>query len=43
MFRNMGYSLPEHLENFFDFEEYGIYIGIDYAEEYSEGIIEIVA
>ena len=43
MFRNMGYNLPEHLENFFDFEEYGRYIGSDYAEEYSEGIIEIVA
>ena len=43
MFRNMGYNLPEHLENFFDFEEYGRYIGSDYAEEYSEGIIEIGA
>ena len=43
MFRNMGYSLPEHLEQFFDYEEYGRYIGSDYAEEYSEGIIEIVA
>jgi len=43
MFRNMGYSLPEHLEQFFDYESYGRYIGSDYAKEYSVGIIEIVA
>ena len=43
MFRNMGYSLPKHLELFFDYESYGRYIGSYYAEEYSDGIIVIVA
>lgn len=36
-----GYELPSHLEDFMDFEAYGKYIGSDYAEEYSNGIIEI--
>lgn len=36
-----GYKLPDSLENFIDFESYGKYMGDCYAEEYSEGIIEI--
>ena len=34
------YQMEEHLQDFFDFEAYGRYRG-DYAEEYSDGIIEI--
>ena len=34
------YQMDEHLQDFFDFEAYGKYMG-DYAEEYSDGIIEI--
>lgn len=34
------YQIEEHLQDFFDFEAYGKYMG-DYAEEYSDGIIEI--
>ena len=40
MFDCMCYKLPDSLEDFFDFEAYGKYIGY-YAEEYSNGIIEI--
>lgn len=36
-----GYKIPETLEDFIDFEAYGKYMGDYYAEEYSEGIIEI--
>ena len=36
-----GYQLPNELENFIDYEAYGKYIGDCYAEEYSDGIIEI--
>ena len=39
-FNCMCYELPDSLEDFFDFEAYGKYIG-DCAEEYSNGIIEI--
>ena len=39
-FDDACYNLPEHLEDFFDFEEYGKYIG-DHLEEYSQGLIEI--
>ena len=39
-FDDACYNLPEHLEDFFDFEEYGKYIG-DHVEEYSGGLIEI--
>ena len=35
------YKIPEQIENFIDFEAYGQYMGSDYAEEYSDGIIEI--
>lgn len=38
---NCCYELPGNLEDFIDFEAYGQYIGCDYAEEYSNGIIEI--
>lgn len=34
------YRMDEHLQDFFDFEAYGRYMG-DYAVEYSDGIIEI--
>ena len=37
-----GYELPSNLEDFIDFEAYGQYIGSDYAEEFSNGIIEII-
>ena len=39
-FDDACYNLPEHLEDFFDFEEYGKYIG-DHVDEYSDGLIEI--
>ena len=42
MFECCGYKIPEPLENFIDFEAYGKYIGDYYAEEVSDGIIEIV-
>ena len=42
-FDNCCYELPSNLEDFLDFEAYGQYIGSDYAEEYSNGIIEIIA
>ena len=41
MFECCGYTIPEPLEDFIDFEAYGRYIGSEYAEEYSKGIIEI--
>ena len=37
-----GYELPSNLEDFIDFEAYGQYIGSDYAEEFSNGITEII-
>lgn len=43
MFLSCGYEreIPEHLQDFFDFEAYGKNLG-DYAvQEYSEGLIEI--
>ncbi len=36
-----GEKLPEHLEDFFDFEQYGRYCGADYVYEFSNGLIEI--
>lgn len=42
MFNACGNQIEESLEYFFDFEAYGRYIGSDYCEEYSGGIIEIV-
>ena len=42
MFDCCGYKIPEQIENFIDFEAYGKYIGDYYAEETSDGIIEIV-
>jgi hypothetical protein len=36
-----GRPIDDVLDNFFDFEAYGEYIGEDFAEEYSNGIIEI--
>lgn len=41
MFECCGYNIPEPIQNFIDFEAYGKYIGDCYAEEYSNGIIEI--
>ena len=41
MFECCGYVVPKPLEDFIDFEAYGKYIGSDYADEYSNGIIEI--
>ena len=41
MFEESCYNIPEVIENFIDFEAYGKYIGDCYAEEYSDGIIEI--
>lgn len=43
MFQEYQHELPDELENFFDFERYGHYIG-DYSgvHEYSGGIIEIL-
>lgn len=35
-------SIPDIVENFIDFEAFGKYIGYDWAEEYSNGIIEII-
>lgn len=40
-YENCCYKIPEQLEDFIDFEAYGKYIGDCYAQEYSEGIIEI--
>ncbi len=41
-FEMCGYKIPDGIEDFIDFESYGKYIGSDYAEEYSDGIIEII-
>ena len=41
MFDCCCYQMEEHLQDFFDFEAYGKYMG-DCAEEYSDGIIEIL-
>ena len=45
MFDSCGYAseIPEHLQDFFDFESYGRYIGSDCVEEYKGGLIEICA
>ena len=42
-FQNCGYDneMPDFLQDFFDFEAYGKYIGEGYTEEYSDGLIEI--
>ena len=43
MFSSCGYDreIPENLQDFFDFEAYGKYLGDYYVHEYSEGLIEI--
>ena len=41
MFDCCCYQMEEHLQDFFDFEAYSRYMG-DCAEEYSDGIIEIL-
>ncbi len=43
MFLCCGYDreIPEHLQDFFDFEAYGKYLGDYTVQEYSEGLIEI--
>ena len=41
MFSLNGCRVDENIEYFFDFEAYGKYIGSDYVEEYSDGLIEI--
>jgi hypothetical protein len=43
MFSCSGYDreIPEHLQDFFDFEAYGKYLGDYNVQEYSEGLIEI--
>jgi hypothetical protein len=40
-FENCGYEITSDIDNFFDFEGYGKYVG-EYTEEYSEGLIEIM-
>ena len=35
-----GYNIPEHIQDFIDFENYGKYMG-DCIEEYNDGLIEI--
>lgn len=40
IFEEMGYSINDSLIDFIDFKAYGKYMG-EYAEEYSNGIIEI--
>ena len=42
MFSACGNRIDEGLEYFFDFEAYGKYIGSDYCEEYSGGLIEVL-
>ena len=42
VFDNYGYKISEVLENFIDFAAYGRYMGDCYAEEYDDGIIEII-
>ena len=42
VFDNYCYQIPEQIENFIDFEAYGQYMGSDCAEEYDNGIIEII-
>ena len=42
MFENRGYKLEDRLEDFFDYEAYGRYIGDEYAVEVDNGIIEII-
>ena len=42
MFEISGYDVPEQIKNFIDYEAYGQYMGEDYAEETSNGIIEIM-
>ena len=41
MFDNCEQRIDDRLIDFFDFEAYGRYVGSDYAEEYSGGIIEV--
>ena len=43
MFASCGYDreIPEHLQDFFDFEAYGKYLGDYTVHEYSDGLIEI--
>ena len=43
MFECCGYQIEERLLDFFDFEGYGRYVGSDCCEEYSEGLIELIA
>lgn len=42
IFDEYCYQIPEQVENFIDFEAYGQYMGSDFAEKYSDGIIEII-
>lgn len=42
MFDVCCYQVPDIIENFIDFEAYGKYMGDFYAQEYQNGIIEIV-
>ena len=42
MFDVCCYQVPDIIENFIDFEAYGKYMGDFYAQEYQDGIIEIV-
>jgi len=41
MFNCCEPKISDHILQFFDFERYGRYVGDCYAEEYSDGIIEI--
>ena len=42
IFENACYDLPDNLEDYIDFEQYGEDKGNDYAYRYSHGIIEII-
>ncbi len=41
IFESYGYKIDSNIDNFFDFEGYGKYMGEDTVEEYSDGLIEI--
>jgi hypothetical protein len=41
VFENCGNKIDDAIDNFFDFEGYGEYMGDGYVEEYSDGLIEI--
>ena len=42
VFENCGNRIDDNIDNFFDFEGYGRYMGEEYIYEYSDGLIEII-